>query len=107
MRGFWDTITDFAEDLIGDLGLTGATATATAKALASPTLSNIKAVESAFAASGTSAPPELLELLYERYYSSIESNPLAYAGSLQATLSAMLPWIIGGGLVLFLLKRKG
>jgi hypothetical protein len=104
MRGFWDTISDAATGLISDLGITGDSATAVARAMASPTMSNIKAVQSAFADSGTSAPPELMEMLWGRYYDSIASNPLAASGSMQA----MLPWLIGGGVVLILLlKRKG
>lgn len=94
-------------DLIGDLGITGESALATARAYAAPTLANIHAVEAAFAKEGTSAPPELLNSLYERYYSAIQQNPAYGTGALQSQLSAMLPWILGGGVVLFLLMKRG
>lgn len=100
--GIWDTIAN----ILGDIGITGATSTAIARALASPTMANIRAVESAFAAEGTSAPPELLDLLYKRYADAVASYPAAYGGNLLNTLSELLPWLAIGMMGVFILSRS-
>ena len=101
--GFWDSVKDF----IGTLGISGTTAAASARAFASPTLANIRAVEKAFVEEGTSAPPELMDQLYQRYYSAIASNPYAQTGGIQSTMDTALPYLLLGGLALFLMMQKG
>ncbi len=100
--GALSTISEFLKDF----GVTGASVQATAQAFAAPTLANIKKVEDAFADEGTAPPPEMMDLLYQRYYDSLYSNPFY---SITTGLSAALPWLIGGGLLIgaVLMTRKG
>ncbi len=100
--GFWDSVSD----ILGNIGITAATTAAIARAMASPTMANINAVETAFAAEGTSAPPELLDLLYKRYADAVASYPAAYGGNIVNTLSQWAPYLAIGGLALFMLTRK-
>ncbi|MFA5430377.1 MAG: hypothetical protein WC329_04390 [Candidatus Omnitrophota bacterium] len=94
------------QSFLSKFGVTGASVTATAQAFAAPTLANIKKVEAAFASEGTAPPPEMMDLLYQRYYDSLYSNPFY---SISSGLKAALPWVLGGGLLLFAISytRKG
>ena len=100
--GIWDDITGFLDNF----GITGASALAVTQAVAAPTLANIQRVQAAFAAEGTSAPPELMDALWSRYYEAIRQNPAASSGAITAALSTYLPWMLGGGLVLFFLSKR-
>jgi hypothetical protein len=102
MRGFWDEL----GGVLGSVGVTTASATAVARAYASPTLENIRAVEAAFREAGTSPPPELMNSLYQRYYDSIRSSPYYQAGTVQTGLTNLLPWIAGGILIFILLRKR-
>lgn len=102
MRGFWDDVQNF----ISEFGISYQSGLAVAKALASPTLQNIRAVEAAFAAEGASPPPELMETLWQRYYQAVADNPYYASGSVTNFLSSPLVWIGGGLLLLFALKKR-
>lgn len=97
---------DTIGDILSQFGITDDTMIASGRAMESPTKENIQAVETAFENAGQSAPPELMELLWSRYYDAIGSNPLTMA----QTVSEYLPYIIGGGIglvLLFGLRRRG
>jgi hypothetical protein len=98
---FWDEL----GGLLRNVGITGESAAAVARAYASPTLENIRAVERAFQNAGTSPPPELMDQLYRRYYSTIQTSPYYQAGMVQSTLAEWLPYI-AGGILLFMIMRK-
>lgn len=98
--GTWDSI----QSILQTFGVTGASVTASAQAMAAPTLSNIQKVEEAFAAEGTAPPPEMMNLLYQRYYDSIYSNPF-YA--ITTGLGKVWPWLLGGAVVVLLFSRRG
>lgn len=100
--GFWDSV----KDVIGGIGVNADTAAAVAKAFASPTNENILNVERAFAMAGTSAPPELMNALYQRYYQAVRDNPYYGSGQFTLGLTNLLPWIIGGGLLFLAFGRK-
>ena len=96
--GIFDTIQSYLDDF----GISGESALAVAKALASPTTANINAVKSSFEVTGNAAPPELLNALYARQAESYKDNLFFSAGS----MSGALPWIIAGGIVAFVLYRR-
>ena len=98
--GIWDSI----QNVLNTFGISAATTTATAQALAAPTLANIQKVKDVFAAEGTSAPPELLDALYGRYYDSIASNPYAQSGNILSSYSTWLPYLIGIGGIFLIVK---
>jgi hypothetical protein len=101
--GIWDTV----QNLLSGIGVSTATAAATARAFASPTLDNIRAVESAFASEGTSAPPELLDVLYKRYADAIARYPVAYGGGIVNTFAEIAPWLFIGGVAIYMLSKRG
>jgi hypothetical protein len=105
-KGILDTIVGGAQRIMSDLGITVASAEAVARAFASPTVTNINAVNAAFAAEGTSPPPELMNTLWERYYDSIARNPYAAAGTATAFVSNPIVWIAGIGILFILLAPK-
>jgi hypothetical protein len=94
------------ENAISTLGINEVTSAAIARAYASPSLSNIAAVENAFIAAGTTVPPEILALLQQRYAAAVQAYPSVYAQSGVEMIGQALPWIIGG-VALFLFMRKG
>lgn len=100
--GTWDTI----QSIIGTVGVTPESTQAILQALASPTLSNIKKVEQAFSAAGTTPPPELMNVLYGRYYDSVASNPYMTTGITLQTVTDWFPWVLGGGLVLLAISKR-
>ena len=100
--GLWDTLTG----ALKNIGVSANSAAATARALTSPTMENIRAVEQAFASEGTSAPPELLDLLYKRYASAVASYPAAYGGGIMNTFSQIAPWLFVGGVALYFLNKR-
>ncbi len=100
--GAWDTI----QNIISTVGVTPASMEAIIKAFTSPTLTNIDAVKKAFAAAGTTPPPELLNVLYGRYYDSIATSPYYTTGMTMETVGDWLPWIVGGGLLLFAVAKR-
>jgi hypothetical protein len=102
MRGWIDEAGQF----LSSIGISQNTITATARAYASPTLANIRAVEAAFQAEGASPPPELMDALYKRYYDTLRTSPYMAAGTLQSGLAAILPWAAAGILILMLVRRK-
>lgn len=102
LKGVLDTV----ENFLAQWGVTGDTGIAISKAFLSPSLSNIDAVSAAFIAEGTTAPPELMNQLYDRYYSSIANNPAATSGNITQFLSQYGVWIAGGIAVLFFLKKR-
>lgn len=100
MSGIWDWIKDVASDI----GLTsGSISKAVAVAYASPSTSNIRAVEEAYRREGKTAPRELMNELWSRYYGS---DPYYSGGTYYAPTSNYLPWIIGGGVLLWAIMRR-
>lgn len=93
----WDNITV----LLSNFGVTGETALAVAQAMAAPTKDNIEAVENAFHAEGAQPPPELMEVLWGRYYDSIQKNPI-YFGT---QVAQWTPFVLGGLVGLLLLSK--
>jgi hypothetical protein len=100
-------ILDDVGSILSTFGISGDSAAAVAQAYASPTIANINAVQAAFTAEGNTAPPELLNALWGRYYDSIKQNPLASAGQLTSLLSSPIVWAIGAGLLFLAFKKKG
>ncbi len=111
MYGTYRDIFSDVFGILGQFGVTSESALAIAKAEASPTLANIQAVELAFNNAGTSAPPELLNALYQRYYDSIASNPYATVGATTQWLSDNWLWLlVGGGVLIAIIsanRRRG
>lgn len=101
LNGFWDTVSN----IIGSVGLSNSTATAIARAYASPSLSNIQAVQDAFAAEGTTVPPEIMALLQKRYVDAAAAYPTVYGQNVVQSLSSALPWIAAGVIGYLILKR--
>jgi hypothetical protein len=97
MRGIFDDILG----VIDSLGISASSALAVERAFASPTITNIQNVELAFNAEGTSAPPELMQELWNRYNSAVQSNPQWQTGSLTASINQMLPYLVIGGIAIF------
>jgi hypothetical protein len=100
--GIWDTVSS----ALSEFGISGDSALAAAKALASPTLANINAVTAAFSAEGNTPPPELMNVLWERYYQSTVTNPYAISGNLANFFSSPLVWLIGGGILIYAVSSK-
>ncbi len=100
--GVFDTI----GSIVSSFGISLDSATAVAQAYAAPTIVNINNVTAAFAAEGATPPPELMQSLWERYYSSIAQNPLAATGQITTFLSNPMVWLIGGGILIFVFSRK-
>lgn len=97
MRG----VLDVFADIISATGVNAETAKAVELAYQSPSIDNINAVELAFTNAGSSAPPELMQNLWERYYQAVRDNPLWASGNAIGAISNWLPWILIGGVALF------
>jgi hypothetical protein len=97
--GFWDTLQD-------TFGISAGTAAAVARAEVEPSITNINAVSAAFAVEGTSPPPEIMDLLWQRYYESVKSNPYAAGGTVTSAMSNPLLWAAGAAALYFLLRRR-
>ncbi len=106
IRGFFDSV----ETLLSKFGITGNTSLAVAQAFAAPTLANINNVIAAFQAESATPPPELMNVLYARYYDSIRSTPFYQSGQLTQAIGNYGPWLLLGGLMiaaLALRKKRG
>jgi hypothetical protein len=102
ISGILDTI----KDVIGDIGFTPEIAAAVARAEVTPSWENIQAVEEAYRARGSSAPPELMRQLYNRYYEAYAGFPSYYGRYLMTTASNYFPFILGGLFLIMLAGRR-
>lgn len=96
---------DSIANILKGFGVTQATSAATAKALISPSLENIEAAKAAFKAEGTTIPPEVLNMLMERYYSAIGANPAAYSNVALSKVTDLLPWVLFGTIAVVLISK--
>lgn len=103
MRGIWDSL----QTVLENLGVNEQTSVAIQRALASPTMQNIRAVENAFAEAGTTAPPELMQTLYERYAQAVRDNPLWAGGGATQFISQNWPWLLLGVVGIIALRSSG
>jgi len=104
LGSIWDTI----KDALGDLGADPNIAAAIGRAYAAPNLQNINAVVAAYNARGATPPPQLMQSLYERYYSSAYYTSYGYGGYYPTSyggVTGVLPWIVGGVVLIMLLRR--
>lgn len=106
VAGFWSDLWGNLRDVVGDLGGDPAIIAATARAFASPTQGNIRAVQDAYRARGAVAPPELMEQLYSRYYQSIRDNPVGTFGQGFSSAGDILPFAIAGIVLLWAVNRR-
>jgi hypothetical protein len=102
--GFWSDLWEGIKDVAGEY-FAPEVVSAVARAFASPTQANIAAVRQAFRDQGTSPPPELLNALYERYYDSLRRYPAVTVGGFQEGAQSLLPWILGGIVLIWALRR--
>jgi hypothetical protein len=104
--GFWSELWEWTKDVAGDLGATPEISAAVAKALAAPSVENIRAVESAYRARGATPPPELMRTLWERYYDTLPERVIYPAPGFAATVTDYLPLLVAGGLVIWALASR-